>query len=129
MVYDQDGKLLDAAPYPAVYEVAEQESYAMDNPERMRAIHQQARETMELVRQETDKRMNANRPDAQFKSGDFVYLDCSHYRLPIFTVAKSKKLRAQWFGPFKVVATHSPVAVELDLPAYLDTVHPVILSR
>ena len=31
MVYDQDGKLLDAAPYPAVYEVAEQESYAMDN--------------------------------------------------------------------------------------------------
>ncbi len=31
----------------------------MDNPERMWAIHQQARETMELVRQETDKRMNA----------------------------------------------------------------------
>ena len=46
--------------------------------------------------------------------------------MPIFTVAKSKKLRAQWFGPFKVVAVHSPVAVELDLPAYLNSVHPVV---
>ena len=53
----------------------------MDNPERMRAIHQQAREAMEHVRIETDRRMNDNRPDAQYPGTRVVYLDCSHYRL------------------------------------------------
>ena len=43
MVYSDDGKLLDAAPYPALFEYPEQRQFEYDHPERMRAIHQLAR--------------------------------------------------------------------------------------
>ena len=46
MQYDAEGQLLDVAPYPAIYEYAAQQRYEYDHPERMRAIHQLAREQM-----------------------------------------------------------------------------------
>ena len=47
MKYDETtGELLDAAPYPGVYEYAAQEQHQFDHPERMRAIFQTAREAM-----------------------------------------------------------------------------------
>ena len=47
MEYDETtGELLDAAPYPGVYEYAAQEQHQFDHPERMRAIFQTAREAM-----------------------------------------------------------------------------------
>ena len=48
------------------------------------------------------------------------------YKLPVWTAAKCAKLRGRYFGPFRVAAVHSPVAIELELPGFMQGVHPVV---
>ena len=74
MEYDDDGVLLDKAPYPGVYEVDHQEIYQFDHPERMRAIHQLAREQMMQAKIRMAEAENKNRPIQEFKTGQYVML-------------------------------------------------------
>lgn len=119
MEYDQDGKLLDCAPYPAIYEYREQQAYEYDHPERMRAIHQLAREQMLQANVRMEAECNASRPQRQFQVGDYVKLKLDHIQLPVWTVSKCKKLRGKYFGSFPVVAVHSPIAIEIRLPKWM----------
>ena len=53
-------------------------------------------------------------------------LRLDHIQLPVWSVAKCKKLRGKYFGSFPVVAVHSPLAIELRLPSWMhDRMHPV----
>ena len=74
MEYDDDGVLLHKAPYPGVYEVDHQEIYQFDHPERMRAIHQLAREQMIRAKIRMAEAENKNRPIQEFKTGQYVML-------------------------------------------------------
>jgi len=126
MEYDQDGNLLDAAPYPAVFEYHAQRQYEYDHPERIRAIHQMAYEAMLQAKARMEETENANRPDRQYQVGDCVMLKLDHIQLPVWTVSKCKKLRGKYFGAFPVVAVHSPLAIEVRLPKWMhDNIHPV----
>ena len=62
---------------------------------------------------------NENRPVRQYQVGDYVRLKLDHIQLPVWSVSKCKKLRGKYFGPFPVVAVHSPIAIELRLPKWL----------
>ena len=53
-------------------------------------------------------------------------LRLDHIQLPVWSVAKCKKLRGKYFGSFPVVAVHSPLAIELRLPSWMHArMHPV----
>jgi hypothetical protein len=62
MVYSDDGELLDKAPYPGVYEYSSQQQYFYDHPERIRAIHQLAREQMLQAKARMEEAENRSRP-------------------------------------------------------------------
>ena len=111
MVYSADGTLEDAAPYPSIYEYRAQQRYEYDHPERIRAIHQLAHEQMLQAKVRMAETENANRPNRLYQVGDFVKLKLDHIQLPVWTVAKCKKLRGKYFGSFPVVAVHSPIAI------------------
>ena len=126
MIYDDEGVLLDLAPYPGIYEVADQARYIYDHPERMRAIHQLAREQMVQAKIRMAERENATRPEATYAEGDYVRLSLAHIQLPVWAVSKCRKLRGKYFGAFPIVAVHSPLAIELRLPTWLHkNIHPV----
>jgi hypothetical protein len=126
MVHDAAGVLLDAAPYPAVHERFAQMRYVYDHPARMTAIHQVAREQMVQAKLRMAAAENSNRTDVTYKPGDFVRVSLEHLQLPVWAVAKCRKLRAKYFGAFAVVAVHSPLAIEIELPPWLHkNVHPV----
>ena len=126
MEYDDDGTLLDKAPYPGVYEVDHQEAYQLDHPERMRAIHQLAREQMIQAKTRMAEAENHNRPVQEFKTGDYVMLSLEHIQLPVWAVSKCRKLRGKYFGPFPIVQVHTQLAMELQLPTWLHkAIHPV----
>ena len=128
MQYDEDsGELLDAAPYPGIYEYAAQEQHQFDHPERMRAIFQTAREAMITAKMRMNARLNSSVPEQRYLVGDVVKLKLGHYKMPEYTVGKASKLRQKYFGNFEVVAVHSLTAIELRLPEYMHIrVHPVI---
>ena len=126
MEYDDHGQLLDAAPYPAVHEYPSQQQYLYDHPVRMRAMHQLAREQMMQVKLRMSADENAHRPVHLYSEGDYVRLSLEHLTLPVWAVAKCRKLRGKYFGAFQVVAVHSPIAIELRLPSWLHSnIHPV----
>ena len=126
MVYGVHGELLDTAPYPAIYEYHAQRQYEYDHPERIRAIHQLAHEAMLQAKLRMNEIDNANRPSQVYRVGDYVMLKLDHIQLPVWTVAKCRKLRGKYFGAFPVVAVHSPLAIELRLPAWMhQQIHPV----
>lgn len=126
MQYGDDGQLLDVAPYPAIYEYAAQQKYEYDHPERMRAIHQLAREQMVQAKLRMADKLNEHRPDRVYEEGDYVRLSLEHLQIPAWALSKCSKLRGKYFGSFPVVAVHSPIAIEVRLPAWLHAnVHPV----
>ena len=126
MLYDEQGQLLDAAPYPAIHEYPSQRQYMYDHPVRMRAMHQLAREQMMQAKLRMAATENANRPVHTYTEGDYVRLSLEHLKLPVWAVAKCHKLRGKYFGAFQVVAVHSPIAIELRLPSWLhSSIHPV----
>ena len=128
MEYGADGELLDAAPYPALYEYGLQQAHVFDHPERMRAVFQLARELLLAANKRMEAQMNSDPRVAEkrYAAGDWVRLSVEHYKLPVWTAAKCAKLRGRYFGPFRVAAVHSPVAIELELPSFMQGVHPVI---
>lgn len=126
MVHDSGGILLDAAPYPGVYEYGLQEQHQYDHPERMRAIFQTAREAMMAAKATLNARLNKAVPDRAYQVGDMVKLKLGHYKLPTYQHKTAQKLRQRYFGNFEVTAVHSPTAIELALPAYMSRVHNVI---
>ena len=67
MQYDDQGVLLDQAPYPAVYEYKSQQQFEFDHPERMRAIHQLAREQMLQAKLRMKEMANQNRPHRSYE--------------------------------------------------------------
>ena len=69
MVYDDEGTLLDAAPYPAIYEYPEQQRYEYDHPERIRAIHQLAHEQMVQAKLRMAEDANSTRPAREYQVG------------------------------------------------------------
>ena len=72
---------------------------------------------------------NQNRTDKTYQVGDHVRLKLDHIQLPVWAVSKCRKLRGKFFGPFPVVAVHSPIAIELRLSQWLHAnVHPVFHS-
>ena len=126
MVYDSRGQLLDKAPYPAVYERAHQQRCEMEHPERMRAMHQLAREQMVQAKMRMADKENQYRSGKTYEVGDSVRIKLDHVQLPVWTVSKCRKLRGKYFGPFTVAAVHSPIAVEVTLPKWLHAnLHPV----
>ena len=126
MQHDDTGAITDVAPYPALYEHHAQQRYEFDHPERMRAIHQMAREQMLQAKLRMQDVANQNRPQRTFEVGDYVMLRLDHIQLPVWSVAKCKKLRGKYFGSFPVVAVHSPLAIELRLPSWMHVrMHPV----
>ena len=60
------------------------------------------------------------KPLAQYKSGDQVWLEATHLKLP----NQGTKLNPKHYGPFKILKEISPVAFKLDLPISW-TIHPV----
>ena len=126
MKYDDDGTLLDKAPFPGVYEMDQQEAYQLDHPERMRAIHQLAREQMIQAKTRMAEAENQNRPIREWQTGEFVMLSLEHIQLPVWAVSKCRKLRGKYFGPFPIVQVHTQLAIELQLPTWLhQAIHPV----
>jgi hypothetical protein len=121
MQYDDQGVLLDQAPYPAVYEYKSQQQFEFDHPERMRAIHQLAREQMLQAKLRMKEMANQNRPHRSYEVGDHVRLKLDHIQLPVWTVSKCKKLRGKYFGSFPVVAVHSPLRIST-IPTHTDDV-------
>ena len=65
---------------------------------------------------------NKHRRDVEFKVGDLVYLKTSNLNLPR---GLSRKLAAQWIGPFRIESAVNPVAYRLTLPARYNKLHPV----
>ena len=65
------------------------------------------------------------RQDHQFKIGDLVALSTLYIYPPGHRTKGSRKLRAKYIGPFKILGKLGPNAYRIDLPAHLQ-VHPVI---
>ena len=97
-MYDEDETLLDKAPYPGICAVDHQEDYQFDHPERMRAIHQLARERMIQAKTCMAEAENQNRSIQEVKTGDYVMLSLEHIQLLVWTVSKCRKLRGKYFG-------------------------------
>jgi hypothetical protein len=80
MQHDESGSITDVAPYPALYEHYSQQRYEFDHPERMRAIHQMAREQMLQAKLRMQDVENRNRPQRTYEVGDYVMLRLDHMR-------------------------------------------------
>ena len=70
--------------------------WQLSYPERIRAIHQLAHEQMLQAKLRMEQTENLNRPPHQYKVGDVVKLKLDHIQLPVWTVAKCKKLRGKY---------------------------------
>ncbi len=94
MAYDDEGVLLDASPYPALYEYGMQEQHRFEHPERMRATFQIAREGLERATQRMlEQAENRREAKQRFKVGDYVMIDLSHYKFAADALGPAKKLR------------------------------------
>ena len=62
--------------------------------------------------------------DLEFQIGDWVFLKVSPMR-GVMRFGRKGKLSPRYIGPYQIVRRIGKVAYELDLPSYLEAVHPV----
>jgi hypothetical protein len=85
-----------------------------------------AHESLEKARQIQASSVNKGRPrPTAFQEGDFVMLSTKFVNPPFLKGSGSRKLKAKYVGPFKVLRRISPTCYELDLPESIRA-HPVI---
>ena len=68
---------------------------------------------------------NKGRTADEFEEDDMVLLATKHVNPPFLRGTGSKKLRAQYIGPYRIAHKISSTAYELDLPATVK-IHPVV---
>lgn len=90
--------------------------------QRMRSDLLCAQRSVAVAQQLQAKYADKHRRPYQFAVGDFVMLSTEH--LSAYQHI-SKKLRARWCGPFRVIQLVTPVAIKLDLPTSI-RIHPVV---
>ena len=90
----------------------------------MAAEHQAARENILLAQQRQKSYADMNRSERIFQVGEEVWVSTKHFTPEADRKRPSKKLTADFAGPYKVLKVVSPVAYLLDLPSSLK-VHPV----
>jgi transposase InsO family protein len=94
--------------------------------ETLQARQTAAHESLEKTRQTQASSVNKGRPKpTTYQVGDLVMLSTKFVNPPFLKGSGSRKLKAKYVGPFKVLRRISPTCYELELP---DTVkaHPVI---
>jgi hypothetical protein len=85
-----------------------------------------AHESLEKARQLQASNVNKNRPKPTvYQTGDSVMLSTRFINPPFLKGSGSRKLKAKYVGPFKVLRRINPTSYELDLPASIKA-HPVI---
>lgn len=89
---------------------------------RMRSDLMCAQRSVAIAQQLQARYADKHRRLHVFSVGDHVMLSTEH--LSAYQHV-SKKLRARWCGPFKVIQVVTPVAVKLELPASI-RIHPVV---
>lgn len=95
--------------------------------ETLKAYQAQAQEYLERAREAQAQQVNKDRPRPRlFTEGDLVMLSTKYINPPFLqSNTGSRKLRARYVGPFKVLKRISSTSYELDLPANIKS-HPVI---
>jgi hypothetical protein len=94
--------------------------------EALTASQTTAHEYLEKTRQAQANQVNKGRPKpTNYDEGDLVMLSTKYINPPFLQGAGSRKLKAKYVGPFKVLRRISPTSYEIDLPANIH-VHPVI---
>jgi hypothetical protein len=98
--------------------------------ETLKAYQTQAQEYLERAREAQAQQVNKDRPRPRlFTEGDLVMLSTKYINPPFLqSNTGSRKLRAKYVGPFKVLKRISSTSYELDLPANIKS-HPVIKSE
>lgn len=126
---------LQVTPYEAMYGVTPPQIGERAIPgnvsEEARATVQQredmlARLKENLAKAQTRIKKFADRlrSERQFELGDMVYLKMQPYRQNAFGLRGSLKLRAKFYGPFRVLEKIGKVAYKLQLPEEAN-IHPV----
>ena len=83
---------------------------------------EEARRNISTAAEASARQANKKRRDITFAPGNYVYLRTTHLALPR---QLSRKLAAQWIGPFAVESAISSVAYRLHLPPRYSRLHPV----
>lgn len=126
---------LQVTPYEAMYGVTPphigERAIPGNVSEEARATVQQredmlARLKENLAKAQTriKKLVDRLRSERQFELGDMVYLKMQPYRQNAFGLRGSLKLRAKFYGPFRVLEKIGKVAYKLQLPEEAN-IHPV----
>jgi len=84
-----------------------------------------AQDSIQHAQELQAKYHDKKRQDYHFKIGDPVILSTQYIYPPSHRTKGSRKLRAAYIGPFKIIGKYGSNAYRLDLPAHLQ-VHPVI---
>ncbi len=74
-----------------------------------------AKVCLQAAQQRQKKYADQNRVDLFFNVGESVWLNSAHIAIK---AVGSRKLLAQWLGPFKVTVVISPVNYKLKVPAH-----------
>jgi hypothetical protein len=85
--------------------------------EALSAMQIAAHESLEKARQLQASNVNKNRPKPTvYQAGDSVMLSTRFINPPFLKGTGSRKLKAKYVGPFKVLRQISPTSYEIDLP-------------
>ena len=85
-----------------------------------------AHESLERTRQTQASTVNKSRPKPTvYKANDLVMLSTRFVNPPFLKGSGSRKLKAKYVGPFKIIRKVSPTSYELELPDSIKS-HPVI---
>jgi hypothetical protein len=94
--------------------------------ENLNARQLAAQESLEKTRQSQASAVNKGRPrPTMYNAGDLVMLSTRFVNPPFLKGSGSRKLKAKYVGPFKVLRIVSSTSYELDLPDSIKA-HPVI---
>jgi hypothetical protein len=94
--------------------------------EMLTASQTTAQEFLEKARQSQSNQVNKGRPKPTvYNEGDLVMLSTKYLNPPFLQGTGSRKLKAKYVGPLKVLRQVSPTSYEIDLPANVHA-HPVI---
>ena len=106
-----------------LHQLQDNKVQSVDDLIRSRQISlQDAKKNIIDANEASSKQANKHRRDIEFAVGDYVYLKTSNITLPQWL---SRKLAAQWIGPFPVESVVSRVAYRLTLPPRFGRLHPV----